>query len=316
MKFTVVIAAFREDTVGCAIASIARQTWTDWELVVVTQGDRERTRAVAARFAEREPRIRSLHIADAGTSRARNAGIAAGSGDVVALIDDDCEARADWLEVMAEYLGAHPEVGLVGGSVVAPPALQRGISVCPEVILSESVYDSRATPHRPPAGWDWIGCNVGIRRQTIEASGAFDAYLGPGTDFPAGEDTDYKLRLEALGVPMGASPRLVVNHTYGRRYGLRAALRNSRNYAYGNGGLAGKLTLLGDPRGREWLDETRHECLTAWLTRPARLPKDLNRLRNYVGAYRLCCHRYRAKGGMLEPLQPARASGSVRPRRG
>lgn len=302
MKCTVVIPASRVETIGAAIRSVANQTHRDWELVAVTQGEGHGARALVERYAQKDARIRSLHVEQSGASCARNAGVAAGSSDVVCFIDDDCEARADWLATMENFFAAHPEVGLVGGAVLAPAPDRRGLSRCSELTPSESIYDARRCPGAPPKGWDWIGCNVGIRRSTLERAGAFDPYLGPGTEFPAAEDTDYKLRLERLGIPMGASPRLVVHHSFGRRYGLRAVLRHATGYAYGNGGLAGKLTLLGDARGAEWLRETRRTCLTGWLEQPYRLPKDLNRLRNYTAAYRLCLSKYRTRGNVLAPV--------------
>jgi glycosyltransferase involved in cell wall biosynthesis len=300
MKFTVVIAAYRVDTIASAIESILQQSHTEWELFVVSQADRYDTRDVVRGYAARDDRVKSLHIPRAGTSRARNEGAKAGAGEVIAILDDDCEASTDWLAQIAVYFDEHPDVGLIGGSVVAPAATRSGHSVCPTFIPVESVYDPRVTPKAPPAGWDWIGCNVGIRRHVMERIGPMDPNLGPGTDFPAGEDTDYKLRLETAGIPMGASPRIVVNHTYGRRYGLKAGLRNSKNYAYGNGGLAGKLSLLGDPRGREWVLTVTRDCLTSWLTRPRVLPEDLNRWWNYLRAYRLALRKYETQGGLLE----------------
>ena len=75
--------------------------------------------------------------------------------------------------------------------------------------------------------------------------GPWDEHLGAGAEFPAGEDTDYKLRLEALGVRMLATPRSVIHHSSGRRV-AREAWRSQRNYAFGNGALAAKLTLADD----------------------------------------------------------------------
>ncbi|MBM4362337.1 MAG: glycosyltransferase family 2 protein [Deltaproteobacteria bacterium] len=305
MKLTVVIAAFRPDTTGAAIDSILRQSHAAFELFVVTQGESHETRRLAEARAAADPRVRSLHLSQPGASRARNAGALAGDGDAVAILDDDCEARADWLAAIDRYLSDHPEVGVVGGSVIAPPPDRPGFSLCPDVAPTESIYDPGATPGAPPAGWDFIGCNLAIRRATIERAGLFDPCLGPGTEFPAGEDVDYKLRLEALAIPMGASPGLVVHHSGGRRYGLRAGLRTSTNYAWGNGGLAGKLTLAGDPRGAEWLRSTARDCLRGPLSRPWALPKDLNRLRNYAAAYRRCLAGYRIEGAGLAPRSDA-----------
>ena len=304
MKFTVVIPAYRPTTLDTAIESIRRQSYTDWDLVVVGQGREAGVREAVERHSAIEARVRYAHIPRNGTCRARNAGAQSSTSEYLAFIDDDCEAREDWLSTLANYLDSKPEIGLVGGAVIRPPKPRPGIAVCPQVIPSESVYDPSATPGRPPAGWDWIGCNLGIRRTVYERIGPFDEYLGPGTDFPAGEDTDYKLRLEAAGVKMAATPTAVVWHTHGYRYGVKVVIRNARNYAYGNNGLAGKLTLLGDARGADWQRITRRQCLTDWLKlKPWRLPIDLFRLKNAVDAYQLCLSRYRVDNGLLCPRE-------------
>jgi hypothetical protein len=61
------------------------------------------------------------------------------------------------------------------------------------------------------------------------------------------------------------------------------------------GGLAGKLTLLGDPRGRHWLESMRRERLLKWLWRrePHRLPTDLRIRWHFSDAYRTCLNNYR-----------------------
>ena len=101
--------------------------------------------------------------------------------------------------------------------------------------------------------------------------------------------------METLGIKLLSKLRSVVNHTFGYRYGLRATLRNSRNYAMGNGGLAGKPTLAHDSRGKEWVRNTWRECFRG-LLKPKqffRLPINFLRLYHYISAYRLCLRDYR-----------------------
>lgn len=299
MKFTVCIPAVRSTTLT-AIKSIQSQTWSDWELLVVGQGSDRSVRAVVEATGK-EARLRYVHAKERGTSRARNAGILAAKGEVVAFIDDDCEAREDWLETMAEYFMTFPDIGLVGGALVKPKKSGLGPAVCPTIMPNEALYDSKAMPLQVPPGWNWIGGNVGIRRSVIEKEGLFDENLGPGSDFPCAEDTDYKLRLEGLGSKMLSSPRVVVYHTHGYRYGLKAMRKNAYNYAYGNGGLAGKLTLMGDPRGKEWKQHIKQQSLFGWLRpfRPHRLLIGLMRWENYQAAYNYCLREYEIKNRML-----------------
>lgn len=312
---SVCIPATRAAGLGSAVRSVLAQTWTDWELLVLGQGDagpEAAMRAATLSAAGEDARVRYLHLARRGLSGARNAAFREARGEVVAFLDDDCEADPAWLATIASAFEADPTLGAVGGAVI-PAGPVGPLSSCPELTPSEAVYDPAVTPQRPPAGWDWIGANFAVRIVLADRAGAWDVHLGGGAEFPAGEDTDYKLRLEALGVRMLTTPRSVVRHSSGTRSG-REALRSQRNYALGNGALAAKQTLAGDPRGRLWLRQTRRACLTDWLVRrrPHRLPVDLRRGLWFEVGYRRCRRGYAVDDrGLLRPRVVPVAGGSA-----
>ncbi len=86
----------RADLVGRAISSVLSQTFRDFELIVVDDGSKDRTKS--AGFVS-DPRMRVVRLAiSKGVSRARNAGIASARGEWVAFLDDDDE----WLPRMLE----------------------------------------------------------------------------------------------------------------------------------------------------------------------------------------------------------------------
>lgn len=298
MKFSVCVPASRPDTLAATIRAVQAQTYAAWELTVVGQGDDRAVRETTEHAAADDARVRFLHTDRRGASAARNAGMAVAAGEIFAFTDDDCEPREDWLATLAACFHDDPRAGVVGGAVVAPPKSQFGPSICPAVYPSEALYDPAAMGRRPPAGWDWIGANYAIRREVAALAGDLDEHLGPGAIFPIAEDTDLKLRLEALGVIMRSTPRAVVRHTYGHRYGIRPRMRFSRNYSRGNGGLAGKLTLMGDPRGEQWVRLHRAEIRQV-ATKPYLLPSKVIRIRNFMDAYRLCLREFRVEGGVL-----------------
>lgn len=303
MKISVIIPSVRSSTVNTTITSILRQTWKDWELIVVGQGSSDDVRAIAEAAADDDQRVKYLHINEYGISRARNAGIASTDSDVVAFTDDDCEAQEDWLETISHYFCDYLEVGMVGGSVIAPPKPHFGLAMCPAIIPTESLYDPVGSSHQPPTGWDWIGANIAFRRSVIEINGPFDEFLGAGSPhFPSGEDTDYKLRMEDSGTKMITTPRSVVYHTYGQRFGLKAMLNISRNYACGSGGMAGKLTLQGDIRGQEWVRNNQRQVLSSIWRRPYRIPVDWRRLYHHIKSYYYCLNSYEVEGGLLKPI--------------
>ena len=314
MRATVCIPTIRAAALGRTVRSVLGQTWQDWELLVVGQGDAataEALRAAVSEAAGHDPRVTYVHLTELGCSRARNAGTRLSRGEIIAFLDDDCEADPSWLETIVTAFDADPDLGVVGGAVIGPEKLG-ALTACPTVMPAEAVYDPALTPQNPPAGWDWIGANCAFRITAAARVGLWDEVLGPGMAFPVGEDTDYKQRLEALGVRMLTTPRSRILHSSGVRSG-RAALRSQRNYALGNGAVAAKQTLSGDPRGRLWLREPHRRCLTDWVRRrrPQRLPVDLRHLLWFELGYRRCGRRYEVDPAGLLRLRGSAPAGTV-----
>ena len=241
MTVTVVIPTVRPTTLSASVESVRHQTYTDLEIIIVAQGNDPALRKVTDDLALSDPRIRIVWLEQGNLSAARNAGIAAGTGEIVAITDDDCEADARWVEIMVEIFGQRPEIGFLGGALVAPPARRFSISTCPSAHVKEISYKPSKSGWKAPDGFYVIGANLGLRRSVFEQVGRFDPSLGAGTRYGACEDVDYVLRCELADVGILTSPRLIIHHTYGRRYGLLTCLKHHRNYAYGRGAIIVKL---------------------------------------------------------------------------
>ena len=313
VRISVCVGSIRSDTVPRLVRSIRQQTFCEWELIVVGQGSAEDVEAAVTNGASGDPRVRFLRIPMKGVSRARNAAVREARGDILAFTDDDCEADPSWLDIVYERFLDSPNVGLVGGAVIRPAAPRFGISACPGKVPSEALYQPSAEQDNVPVGWDWIGANFALRREVAEAVGGFDEALGPGTAFGAAEDTDYKLRLEAMRVEMLSTPRSIVHHTFGVRRGMGSVLAMSRNYAAGNGALAGKLTLAGDLRGAEWLRVARQGCsLTQGTAALPRAVRGAYRWRHFRRAYDVCLRDFQISGP-FGSLTPRTAIGEQEP---
>jgi glycosyltransferase involved in cell wall biosynthesis len=292
MRFSVCIPTVRPTRIEHAIRSILRQTFTDWELVVVGQGDEADMRAVVEATAAGDERVRFVHLPTRGLSIARNAGIAAAVGEIVAFTDDDCEAAVDWLVELDRCFDE--DIGLVSGSLIAPPKVGWWYASCPYVYVDDVTYDPAVDGMERAEAFQLMGANIAIRRSDVDKAGGFDEFLGAGAPFAGGEEHDYVFRLAEAGVLMRSSPKVVVRHTYGWRYGLRAVWQVKRDRFRGNAALAAKGLLAETPDGglrirAVVIEHARAQLSTMGL---ARLPFGFFRQFFYLPGYRKCLRDY------------------------
>ncbi len=98
-----------------AIESILSQTLSGLELIVVDDCSTDGSAAIVRDYANRDERIRLLqHDHNQGSASARNSGIAASRGELIAAMDCDDISLPRRLEKQANFLQSHPNIGLVG----------------------------------------------------------------------------------------------------------------------------------------------------------------------------------------------------------
>lgn len=128
-KVSVLLPAYdAAATLPLALASVARQTLTDFECIVVDDGSRDETAALVASLAANDDRFRLFSQAHAGIVAALNHGLACCRGRYIARFDADDWMHRDRLRLQVEWLERHPELSGVGSAVrIFPRAgLQRG----------------------------------------------------------------------------------------------------------------------------------------------------------------------------------------------
>ncbi len=96
----------RPDMVATAVASIQRQTYPRWELLVVDDGSTDATPDTLRSLAEADSRVRPFLEQRRGVSGARNVGLAGARGDYIAFLDSDNEWDPDFLRVMLARMAA------------------------------------------------------------------------------------------------------------------------------------------------------------------------------------------------------------------
>jgi glycosyltransferase involved in cell wall biosynthesis len=103
-----------EATLGASLASVARQSEARFECVVVDDGSRDATRAIAEGFAARDARFRVVAAPREGIVAALNRGIAACAAPLIARMDGDDLMRRERLARQCDALDAEPALAGVG----------------------------------------------------------------------------------------------------------------------------------------------------------------------------------------------------------
>jgi glycosyltransferase involved in cell wall biosynthesis len=158
-----------------AIDSVLAQTYPAVEIVVVDDGSTDDTQARLAAYAER---IRSIYQANQSVAAARNTGIRAARGDLIAFLDADDLWHPRKLELQVRYLTQHPEVGLVavdrlGERMAHWPAFDGSAHPRARPISLEELI---IQPHFAPSG-------VLVRKECFRRVGDFDTSLRNAEDY-------------------------------------------------------------------------------------------------------------------------------------
>jgi glycosyltransferase involved in cell wall biosynthesis len=105
-RFSIVMPTYnRADTILRAIESVRAQGFSDWELIVVDDGSTDGT---AERLAGLDPRLRVIRQENRGVTAARNAGLAAVTGQLIGFLDSDDEWLPHHLALAAAFFEAFP----------------------------------------------------------------------------------------------------------------------------------------------------------------------------------------------------------------
>jgi glycosyltransferase involved in cell wall biosynthesis len=175
-----------ERWLSAAIASIQRQTFSQFELIIIDDGSTDETsRIIDAQF-QSDPRIIAIHQDRLGLVAALNRGLAATRGQFVARLDADDIAEPERLARQFEYLERHPEIGLVGtwahkideqGTVV-------GTLTPPTGTKALSALLNRTNP--------FLHSSIMMRKNVLEKVGFFR------TAFAGAEDYDLWIRMSEI----------------------------------------------------------------------------------------------------------------------
>jgi glycosyltransferase involved in cell wall biosynthesis len=174
-----------------AIQSVLDQTYRPLEVIVVDDGSSDRSAEVARSF----PGVCVIEQEHAGPGAARNRGIAASTGGLLAFLDADDLLPADKLERQVGYLNEHPAVGCVLGR---QELFREPRGTAPAAALSPPMCqhpELRARGSLQPL-------SLMARRSVFDAVGDFSTQFG--------EDIDWLSRVWGSGIRVDTIDAVVV----------------------------------------------------------------------------------------------------------
>jgi len=180
-KIAVIIPTYnRSHVLGRAIDSVLKQTYTNFELIVVDDGSDDNTIQVLESYGDR---LRFFKTMNLGVSHARNFGIIQSDADWFALLDSDDEWLPEKLELQLQYLERNPQFKIIHGE---------------EIWIRNGKRVNPMKKHQKAGGWIFKHCLplcaispscVMIHKNVFKKVGYFNE------NYPACEDYDLWLRI-------------------------------------------------------------------------------------------------------------------------
>jgi GT2 family glycosyltransferase len=212
-RISVVICTYNgQRTIAETLGELEEIDYPDYEVIVVDDGSTDATAEIARQY-----NVRVISTENRGLSAARNTGLAAATGEIVAYIDDDAYPDPQWLRHLAWSFLRTDYTGVGGPNI--PPGDDGRIADCVanspggpiHVLLSD-----REAEHIP-------GCNMAFRGSALQAIGGFDPQFRA-----AGDDVDVCWRIQHQGGKLGFNPAAVVFHH--RRNSVKAYWKQQMGY--------------------------------------------------------------------------------------
>lgn len=112
MLFSIILPVYNVEKYLCeCVESILKQTYKDYEIILVDDGSTDKSPEICDSFSEQNPCVKTVHKKNGGLSDARNAGTKTARGEYIIYIDsDDFVIAEDFLEKLADKTKNSPDL--------------------------------------------------------------------------------------------------------------------------------------------------------------------------------------------------------------
>jgi glycosyltransferase involved in cell wall biosynthesis len=183
-----------------AIESILRQSFTDFEFIIVNDASTDASEVICRAYADKDSRIKIVtNKNNLGLAASLNLGLRESRGTYIARMDADDSSRSDRLKYQVSFLERHPEIGICGGAICYHRKGRRSIKrFYPQHELLEAELMFRACFSHP---------TVMFRRQKILNCGIY-------YDETFATTQDYEMWLRVLYAVRGANMPVILLDYY------------------------------------------------------------------------------------------------------
>lgn len=219
----------RPKQINVCIQSLCKNTYSNFEIIVVDQSDDIETKKIIDRLPDK--RIRYIKQIPSGISKARNAGVHLSHGRIISFTDDDCIPNAYWLKNVYSSFATHKDIWGVFGKTM-PYVKTSKYQICPCTFQSNRMKIIH-TPKKHTNNFGF-GNNMSFKKEIFEKIGFFENLLGLGSLGLSAEDADFALRMLSNKYPLMYNPHVLVYHNRLVEYADFARI----NLAYSCGEIA------------------------------------------------------------------------------
>ena len=227
MKYSLILCTLnREDMLLRCISSLQKQSFKDYEIIVVDQSDNE-TKKLSNKM-----NITYIYEKKKGLSNARNIAISNAKSDYCCLIDDDAIYPEDWLQTIDNVLGKN-QYDLISGRICDPDTGKYALGGSRE-------SSKQNLGHLSVLHYCMSACSV-IKTEILKRT-LFDDRFGAGRHWGAGEETDVFWSIIESGGVVSYYPQVKIFHHVGTRKDV--SLDRIESYNLGFGALYAKHSNL------------------------------------------------------------------------
>src|SRR6266566_4643160 len=221
----IVVNLNRRELLGRCLASLWRQTFSNFEVVVVDNGSTDGSMEFLRAISNQRLRIVSLS-SNKGFAGGSNAGITVAKGRYIATLNNDAEADQRWLEELAVGIESDESVGMCASKILFSNDRKR-IDKAGHLIYPDGLNHGRGSGQPDRGQFDQReevlfpdAAAALYRREMLEVIGLFDEYF-----FAYGDDADLGLRGRLAGWKCLYIPTAVVYHVHSATAGEFSPLK-------------------------------------------------------------------------------------------